>query len=209
MEQRAVVPVEPAAQALAAFEQELADAAGYARAEKSAATRKAYWKDFEIFGLWCQDRGFAPLPAAPETVAAYPGVRGAPWHQAIDHRAALRRHPLRPQHRQPSDPHRRRAREGRGARHPAYPWHSATAHRAGHIRLRHRHGTTPGRIAHDTPQSRPLADGLRWRFPALRVGGPGCCRRRGSAGGSARQPFVAPRPTRKTAALSLPSSPVK
>ena len=50
MEQRAVVPVEPAAQALAAFEQELADAAGYARAEKSAATRKAYWKDFEIFG---------------------------------------------------------------------------------------------------------------------------------------------------------------
>ena len=32
------------------FEQELADAAGYARAEKSAATRKAYWKDFEIFG---------------------------------------------------------------------------------------------------------------------------------------------------------------
>ncbi len=71
MEQRAVVPAEPAAQALAAFEQELADAAGYARAEKSAATRKAYWKDFEIFGVWCQDRGLTVLPASPESVAAY------------------------------------------------------------------------------------------------------------------------------------------
>ena len=38
---------------------------------KATATRKAYWTDFDIFGLWCQDRGFASLPAAPETVAAY------------------------------------------------------------------------------------------------------------------------------------------
>lgn len=43
----------------------------YARAEKSPATRKAYWKDFEIFGVWCQDRDLTLLPAAPETVAAF------------------------------------------------------------------------------------------------------------------------------------------
>ena len=46
-------------------------AADYARAEKAPATRKAYMKDFEIFGLWCQDRGADCLPADPETVAAY------------------------------------------------------------------------------------------------------------------------------------------
>lgn len=71
MEPRAVVPAEPVTQALEAFEQELADAAGYARAEKSAATVKAYWTDFEIFGLWCQRRGLKVLPASPEAVAAY------------------------------------------------------------------------------------------------------------------------------------------
>ena len=71
MEQRAVVPAEAVTQDLDAFEQELADAAGYARAEKSPATVKAYWKDFEIFGRWCQKRRLAILPAAPEAVAAY------------------------------------------------------------------------------------------------------------------------------------------
>ena len=71
MEQSAVVPIEPAAQALAAFEQELADAAGYAQAEKSPATQKAYWTDFGIFGRWCQRRGLTVLPATPEAVAAY------------------------------------------------------------------------------------------------------------------------------------------
>ncbi len=71
MQQRAVVPAEPATQALETFEQELADAAGYARAEKAAATRKAYWKDFEIFGDWCHERDLDVLPASPESVAAF------------------------------------------------------------------------------------------------------------------------------------------
>ena len=51
--------------------EELERAAGYARAEKSAATRKAYLSDFQHFGLWAQDRGLTILPASPETVAAY------------------------------------------------------------------------------------------------------------------------------------------
>ena len=71
MEPRAIVPAGPVTRDLEAFEQELADAAGYARAEKSAATQKAYWKDFEIFGRWCQRRGLKILPASPEAVAAY------------------------------------------------------------------------------------------------------------------------------------------
>lgn len=71
MEPRALVPAEPVTRDLDTFEQELADAAGYAQAEKSAATQKAYWKDFQIFGLWCQRRGLTILPASPEAVAAY------------------------------------------------------------------------------------------------------------------------------------------
>jgi site-specific recombinase XerD len=50
---------------------ELARAASYAQAEKASATRKAYWCDFEIFGLWCQEHEFPLLPTTPETVAAY------------------------------------------------------------------------------------------------------------------------------------------
>lgn len=49
----------------------LAAALQYARAEKSVATRKAYKTDFEIFGRWCDERGLAGLPAAPETVAGF------------------------------------------------------------------------------------------------------------------------------------------
>ena len=54
-----------------AIRDELEQAGGYARAEKAAATRKAYWKDFESFGVWCHERGLDVLPAAPESVAAY------------------------------------------------------------------------------------------------------------------------------------------
>lgn len=50
---------------------ELTRAADYARAEKAPATRKAYLKDFELFGQWCQDRDLDVLPASPETVAAF------------------------------------------------------------------------------------------------------------------------------------------
>jgi site-specific recombinase XerD len=50
---------------------ELELAVGYAHAEKSEATRKAYWRDFEHFAVWAQDRGFDILPAPAEAVAAY------------------------------------------------------------------------------------------------------------------------------------------
>lgn len=50
---------------------DLARATDYARAEKAAATRKAYLKDFELFGLWCQDRDLDVMPASAESVAAF------------------------------------------------------------------------------------------------------------------------------------------
>lgn len=50
---------------------DLARAAKYARAEKSPATQKAYWSDFEGFGVWCQERAFPIIPTTPEAVAAY------------------------------------------------------------------------------------------------------------------------------------------
>lgn len=50
---------------------ELARATDYARAEKAPATRKAYLKDFELFGQWCQDRDLDVLPASAESVAAF------------------------------------------------------------------------------------------------------------------------------------------
>src|SRR3954463_5682538 len=50
---------------------ELDDAVTYARAEKSAATRRAYHSDFSIFRAWCKSKSADPLPATPETVAAF------------------------------------------------------------------------------------------------------------------------------------------
>jgi site-specific recombinase XerD len=50
---------------------EFEEAAGYARAEKAAATRRAYSSDFLIFQSWCQERRVLALPAVPEAVAAF------------------------------------------------------------------------------------------------------------------------------------------
>lgn len=50
---------------------ELEEAAGYARAEKAAATRRAYKSDFALFRTWCETKRVPTLPAAPETVAAF------------------------------------------------------------------------------------------------------------------------------------------
>jgi site-specific recombinase XerD len=55
----------------AALRPELEEAAAYARAEKSEATRRAYRSDFELFRSWCETRRVPALPAAPETVAAF------------------------------------------------------------------------------------------------------------------------------------------
>jgi Phage integrase, N-terminal SAM-like domain len=49
----------------------LARAADYAAAEKSDATRRAYWSDFLHFAAWCEHAGREALPASIETAAAY------------------------------------------------------------------------------------------------------------------------------------------
>ena len=59
---------------------ELEQAADYARAEKAAATRRAYRSDFDLFRTWCEAKCVAALPAQPESVAAFIAVeadRGA------------------------------------------------------------------------------------------------------------------------------------
>src|SRR5712691_5513487 len=63
------LPVAPGALTVPAVEVEAA--AAYAKAEKAAATRRAYKTDFAIFQAWCADRGASALPAAPATVAAF------------------------------------------------------------------------------------------------------------------------------------------
>ena len=55
----------------ATLQPELEEAAGYARAEKAAATRRAYRSDFARFRSWCETKHIPALPAAPETVAAF------------------------------------------------------------------------------------------------------------------------------------------
>jgi site-specific recombinase XerD len=49
----------------------LSSAAGYALAEKSDNTRRAYRSDLIAFSTWCRGVGATALPASGETVAAY------------------------------------------------------------------------------------------------------------------------------------------
>jgi site-specific recombinase XerD len=65
----ALIPVDNALPALPVAEIEAV--AGYARAEKSEATRVAYRSDFRIFSVWCSERGQCALPATVSAVAAY------------------------------------------------------------------------------------------------------------------------------------------
>jgi site-specific recombinase XerD len=46
-------------------------ASDFAKASKSAATRKAYQADAVDFMAWCERHGVEPLPASVDTVAAY------------------------------------------------------------------------------------------------------------------------------------------
>src|ERR1700738_3831932 len=55
----------------AALGADFAAAVDLAKAEKAQSTRKAYRTDFRIFKAWCDAKGVASLPAAPETVASY------------------------------------------------------------------------------------------------------------------------------------------
>ena len=50
---------------------DLAAAVDLAKAEKAVSTRKAYGTDFRLFKAWCEVKGVSPLPASPETVAAF------------------------------------------------------------------------------------------------------------------------------------------
>jgi site-specific recombinase XerD len=52
-------------------DRDFAVAVEYARAEKAAATRKAYASDFNLFRAWCSERNVTSLPATPESVAAF------------------------------------------------------------------------------------------------------------------------------------------
>ena len=61
----------------AALGADLAAAVDLAKAEKAPSTRKAYGTDFRIFREWCEARGVASLPAAPEAVAAYLAAQAA------------------------------------------------------------------------------------------------------------------------------------
>jgi site-specific recombinase XerD len=56
---------------------DLAAAVDYARAEKAPLTRKAYGSDYRLFRAWCEAKGVASLPAAPETVAAFLAAEAA------------------------------------------------------------------------------------------------------------------------------------
>jgi hypothetical protein len=61
---------------------EIESAAGYARAEKAGATRRAYRSDFALFRSWCEAKGIPALPASPEAVAAFLAAeasRGRRW----------------------------------------------------------------------------------------------------------------------------------
>src|ERR1700729_1998707 len=63
------------APALPAADLEIAK--GFARASKAAATRRVYQKDFARFTAWCDQRRIPPIPAAPETVAAFLAAEAA------------------------------------------------------------------------------------------------------------------------------------
>jgi site-specific recombinase XerD len=66
-----VVKVELEVGAVGRAEADLDRVASYASAEKAPSTQRAYWSDFQAFGLWCQERDFALIPTTPEAVAAY------------------------------------------------------------------------------------------------------------------------------------------
>jgi hypothetical protein len=82
-EQARIPATVPAGESLPLPAREVAAAADYARAEKAAATRRAYRSDFEIFHAWCAERYVSAIPASPESVAAFLAHEA---DQAFDHR---------------------------------------------------------------------------------------------------------------------------
>ena len=49
----------------------LEQAREFARRSKAESTLRGYRSDWREFCAWCEGQGLAPLPASPETVAAY------------------------------------------------------------------------------------------------------------------------------------------
>ncbi|MHB1834848.1 MAG: integrase, partial [Solirubrobacteraceae bacterium] len=65
------LPAPRPARPLPSLERELQSAARYAASALAPATRQAYERDWRTFAQWCVARGLPPMPAAPETVAAF------------------------------------------------------------------------------------------------------------------------------------------
>ena len=67
----ALVPEDGGARLPAALAVDAEAARRFAAAARSDATLRAYRSDWADFSAWCDERGLAPMPAAPETVALY------------------------------------------------------------------------------------------------------------------------------------------
>jgi hypothetical protein len=71
-----LAPSRPAAPTGALSAAEKAEA--FRSASKAEATIRAYTSAWGAFCAWCRDRGVAPLPASPATVAGYLADRATP-----------------------------------------------------------------------------------------------------------------------------------
>ena len=54
----------------------MAKSKAYQASADAPGTLRAYKADLENFRSWCVSHGFAPMPAAPETVGAYLAAAG-------------------------------------------------------------------------------------------------------------------------------------
>jgi integrase len=84
----------------------MAKSKAYQAAADAPATIRAYKTDLENFKAWCVAHGFAPMPAAPETVGAYLAAAGLGYAlptlrrrvAAIAHAHRIAKHPLDTRH---------------------------------------------------------------------------------------------------------------
>ena len=165
----------------ATLEPELEEAAGYARAEKAAATRRAYRSDFELFRAWCETKRVPALPAAPRDRRRLPGRRGQPRRKAstIGRRlAAIRYAHKLAGHEPPTNSEVVKA-TLRGIRRTAgsAPARKAPATADKIVAMVEKAGTDlKGVRDRATPPAR-----LCGRIPPFRAGGPQCCRSRSFA----------------------------
>jgi site-specific recombinase XerD len=75
-------------------EADAAAARTFAELEKATSTRRSYRTAFRIFADWCHARGLVPVPASPDTVAAFLAAEATAAAKAstIAHRAAAIRY---------------------------------------------------------------------------------------------------------------------